>query len=173
MDITQLVFEILLYVLIFYSLLCVLFLLVISKFQYKVYKQTVSEMIQPSMVKSLKEDDSNGEFMMIGKTFSKKLNELSNAYATPDREFSNRNIHVALTCFGIILVLFILIPGYLLYKKQIVLPYRRMLKEAILFFGMLIGFGIYFFTRVVSRYVPIIPSELFQYIIDGATRLNK
>jgi hypothetical protein len=169
MDYNQLVFQLLFYTLIFYTGLCLVFFLFIGVIQAQVYATTVQNKVRPDLLKILGENDSNGEIKVFSKTYANALRDLSIRYSSSSN--SNSGMNIALICIGILLVLVILIPGYMLYQNGIRFGYKAIIWNALGFYFLMVCFGIYFFIRVLSRYSPILPSELIQMVITGGQRL--
>jgi len=170
MDNNQLIFQLLFYTLIFYSGLCLVFFLFISKIQAQVYENTVQNKVRPDLLKILQEKDSNGEIKGFSKSNANALRDLSIRYSNSSN--SNSGMNTALICVGVLLVLFIVIPGYMLYRNGVRFGYKTILWNALGFYTLMVIFGIYFFMRILSRYSPILPTELIQMVITGGQRLT-
>lgn len=169
MNYNQLVFQLLFYSLIFYSGLCLVFFFVIGVVQAQVYQTTVNENVRPDLLKIIREKDSDGSVKIFSKGYASQLRDLSIRYSESSN--SNTGMNIALACIGVLLVLFILVPGYMLYKNGIRFGYGEILWRALGFYSLMVLFGIYFFIRILTKYSPILPSELIQSVISGGEAL--
>jgi len=167
MDYTQLIFQLLLYILIFYSGLCLIFFLFISKIQTQVYETTIQDKLRPDLLRVLGEKDSNGEIKAFSQLSANELRDLSIRYSNSSN--SNSGLDTILIVIGVLLVV---IPGYMLYRNGVRFGYKTILWNALGFYTLMVIFGIYFFMRILSRYSPILPSELIQMVITGGQRLT-
>lgn len=169
MNYTQLVFELLFYTLIFYSGLCMVFFFVIGVIQARVYETTVQDKVRPDLLRILQSKDSDNQVKQFSEIYASKLRDLSIRYSQPSH--SNTGMDIALSVIGVLLVLFILIPGYMLYKNGIRFGYREILWKALGFYILMVFFGIYFFIRVLSKYTAVLPSEMIEAVVIGGREL--
>lgn len=169
MNYTQLVFELLFYTLIFYSGLCMVFFFVIGVVQTRVYQTTVEDKVRPDLLRILQSKDSDGEVKKFSQIYSSKLRDLSLRYSQPSN--SNTGMNIALSMIGVLLVLFILVPGYMLYRNGIRFGYKEILWKALGFYTLMVFFGIYFFLLVLSKYSAVLPSEMTEAVVVGGGEL--
>jgi hypothetical protein len=137
--------------------------------QARVYESTVQNNVRPDLLRILEEKDSREEIKLFSKLNANALRDLSIRYSNSSD--SNSGLNTALICIGVLLVLFILIPGYMLYRNGIRFGYKAIIWNTLGFYLLMVCFGFYFFIRVLNRYSPILPTELIQMVITGGQRL--
>jgi hypothetical protein len=144
------------------------FIWVIGKIQRQIYEKTVNNSVKPDLLVGLEDYDRMGIIKDLSRKFSPKLQELSTEYSKSS--FTNARIHSALAMVGILMILFLLIPGWLLYQNGVYFGVKEILWRALGFYLLLFFFGVYFFMRAVSRYAPFTMGELIQATLQSAIR---
>lgn len=165
MNTTFLFFQVLFYILLFYAGLCSIFIWGMGNAQRQIYGSIVYN-LKPQITAGIRRFDSRRMVKESIREFTPKLQELSNEYSKP--LYTNVRMHTTLAMVGILLVLFLIIPGWLLYQNGIRFGVKEILWRALGFYLFMLLFGIYLWFRAVSRYAPFTSSELVDTILTGA-----
>jgi hypothetical protein len=145
-----------------------LFIWVIGKVQRQVYESTVQNSVKPDLVEGIRRYDSSGLIKQVASDLSPKLADLSVEYTKSSDH--NAPIHNALMLVGVLMILFLLIPGWLLYQNGVRFGVKEILWRALGFYLLLLIFGVYFFVRAVSSYAPFTFSQLIKKVANIAIR---
>jgi hypothetical protein len=168
----EILFEVILNVLLMFSLLSFLFILVISKLEKQTYENEIDNMIRETLGEAFKNlDESNRDDVktylgrlknmpFIKKIVSKPTNETKNSV-------SNRWLFTLIfTCIGFLVALFLVVCFTVSHVPNLKLNIYHETGWAIFVFSMVCIFEATFFVLVAKRYVPIPPSTIVNAVIE-------
>lgn len=152
-----------------FTVLSLLFIIVISKVERSTFSDTIGSQIQSSLPAALAKADSAGAIRAQLRTIP--LEKLRTVYSTPDPAAASYNAWLIRTMIIINVFLFIFAVTSSWFLNRECASLKHILLENALLFAAVGAFEYWFFMNVAIKYIPVPPSTLQRalYADVGAT----
>lgn len=164
---TSFVFNILIHILILFTILSFIFIFVISKAEQNAFKDETQDAIGNNLPLALKQYDKDGSLKQVLKQLP--LDKLQQLYDHPDESTTVYNQWLFRSMFVIIggLIIIILIPALMLwFSCGTCLPFLNILRDNAIIFLLVGMIEVIFFLFIAKRYIPAPPSLLVSQVFD-------
>jgi hypothetical protein len=168
----EILFEVILNVLLMFSLLSFLFILVISKLEKETYENEIDNMIRETLSEAFKNlDESNRHTVKQYLDVLKRMPFIERIIRDENKEtknsVSNRWLFTLIfTCIGFLVAIFLVFCFTVSHVSNLKLNIYHETGWAIFVFTMVCIFEATFFVLVAKRYVPIPPSTIVNAVIE-------